>query len=1225
MVATPVYPMSGVSILLRVSLRLFQLACVLVLLAGTRPGLLEAGEVVPVGRDGRVLNLDFEDGTLRDWTVMGRAFEGQPVRGDRVHVRRPDMKSAHVGEYWIGGYEVGGDDAKGTMTSAPFKVTQPWGSFRFAGGAWPETRLELVGVEDGKVFFEVHGVESEELRPVVVDLKGRLGREIQIRLVDDRSGHWGHVNFDHFRLHATRPVYGNEFTEQERRKNEPPPADAVLYSGLSPLEAAKVATLPPGFAMHLFAGEPDVRQPIAFALDDRGRVWVAEGYTYPKRAAEGQGKDRILVFEDTKGTHTFDKRTVFMEGLNLVSGLEVGFGGVWVGAAPYLMYIPVEDWENPKPAGKPKVLLDGWNYTADTHETLNTFTWGPDGWLYGCHGVFCPSHVGKPGAPENERQWMDAGVWRYHPLRHVFEVFTEGGSNPWGIDFDEKGQLWAEMCVIPHLWHMIQGARIERQGGQHFAINAEEATRLGAFRDVRSRKPLHPYIYEDIKTHGDHVHYAGNQGPHAGNGRSDAAGGGHAHAGMMVYLGDSWPEEYWGKLYMGNIHGQRLNMDIPERRGSGFVGRHGRDFLNFNDTWSQTLNQTYDQDGSVYIIDWYDKNQCHHNNEDGHDRSNGRIYKVVYGNRPVTRVDLASLSDEALVVLLSHPNEFQARHARRLLMERGARKALDAGLVQALREQALRGKDTVKRLRALWALDVTGNLDARTVLDGLRHPDEYVRAWTIQLAFEDLERLRGLVQEASAAGLRPDPDIFQMAEKDPSAFVRLYLASAMQRAPQEIRSRVLGKLVERAEDSGDANLPLMIWFAVEPVVVSQPAEAMSAAVRSPLPKLLNFTARRLAQAGTPESIAPVVAVLRESEDRRVQLEVLRGMDLAYRGRGEVAAPAGWDGVEPRLTGSSDPEVKALGLRLALGFGSPKALAALRVTLDDAGASTESRRMSLEALLARRDAGLLPVLLRLLDDGSLRGQAIRALASYDDAAIPGRILGGYPGWGVAERRDALNTLVSRVANAKPLLASVEAGKLPRQDLTADIVRQLRNLKNAEVDSAVTRVWGAFRESTAERKAAIEKYKRVYYAGGSQPGDASRGRAVFDRVCVQCHTLFDNGGKVGPDLTGSNRADLDYILQNIVDPNAVIPNDYRSSTLEMKDDRVITGIVRQQDDRSMTVVTANEVLILPKGEVKSATQSDISMMPEGLLDQLKDQEVRDLIYYLGRPGQVPAAKP
>lgn len=188
------------------------------------------------------------------------------------------------------------------------------------------------------------------------------------------------------------------------RAADEPPADVVRHSGLTADEAVRAMSLPDGFSAHVFAAEPDVRQPIAFCLDHRGRVWVAEGYSYPKRkghppkeeraAGEDLGKptpaqlkdifgglDRILVLEDTDGDHRFDRRTVFLENVNLVSGLQVGFGGVWIGAAPYLMYVPFTDGDQPKPSGDPRILLDGWDYQADTHETLNTFMWGPDGWL----------------------------------------------------------------------------------------------------------------------------------------------------------------------------------------------------------------------------------------------------------------------------------------------------------------------------------------------------------------------------------------------------------------------------------------------------------------------------------------------------------------------------------------------------------------------------------------------------------------------------------------------------------------------------------------------------------------------------------------------------------------------------------------------------------------------------------------------------------------------------
>jgi putative membrane-bound dehydrogenase-like protein len=854
----------------------------------------------PVGADGKPLNLDFEDGSLKDWKADGNAFEKQPVGGDTVYPRRNDMKSAHQGNYWVGTFESGGDDLVGTLTSVPFKVTQPWGSFLIAGGPWPDTRVEIADAATQQVIFKASGYESEALRPVIVDLQKQVGKDVFIRVVDQQKGHWGHINFDAFKLYAQRPKFDNEL-DPAKAIADAPPADVVPFAGLSAEEATTKAALPPGFKMHVFAAEPDVQQPIAFCLDDRGRVWVAEGRTYPKRrgnpprsapilgaaapttsdaTADSQaasatgalrpgrprsesapgpapspdqlkdifgGADRILVFEDTNGDHKFDKRTVFLENVNLISGMEYGFGGIWVGAAPYLLFIPVQEGDAPKPAGDPQILLDGWNYTADTHETLNTFVWGPDGWLYGCHGVFCPSHVGKAGAPESERQWMDAGVWRYHPTKHAFEVFTEGGSNPWGIDFDEYGQLFAEMCVIPHFWHMIQGARIERQGGEHFSIDSAETARNEKHRDPRNRKPIFPYVYEDIKQHGDHVHWAGGKGPHAANARSDAVGGGHAHAGVMCYLGASWPEEYRGKLFIGNIHGQRLNMDIPVREGSGYVGKHGKDFLNFNDTWSQTLHQICDQDGSVYIIDWYDKNQCHHNREDGHDRSNGRIYKIVYNDQKTTKVDLQKLSDEELVKLVPSKNEWMSRHARRVLQERyspfgsegsrsrsfGERGSVRTTLIKGV-EQA---GSTGSRLRNLWTLSLTGGYAESHAERLIRDRDEWVRGWAIQLIYSrtDLERGDKVLGETR-----------RLAKNDTSSIVRRFVASVLQRLPLNQRWDILKELVQHSEDASDHNLPLMYWYAAEACVASDPDRALELLKVCKIPKVREFIARRLA-------------------------------------------------------------------------------------------------------------------------------------------------------------------------------------------------------------------------------------------------------------------------------------------------------------------------------------------------------------------------------------------
>jgi putative membrane-bound dehydrogenase-like protein len=962
-----------------------------------------------------------------------------------------------------------------------------------------------------------------------------------------------------------------------------PPADLIKFSGLSPEAAVREMTLPPGFQASLFAGEPDIKQPIAFALDHRGRLWVAEAYTYPIRSKEGQGKDRILVFEDINGDGKFDRRTVFVEGLNLVSGLEVGFGGVWVGAAPYLMFIPITDGNEPKPAGPPEILLDGWGY-QDTHETLNSFCWGPDGWLYGCHGVFTYSKVGKPGSTDAARTPVTAGVWRFHPTQRKFELFSEGTSNPWGVDFDEHGQCFIEACVIPHLWFMIQGARYERQGGQHF----------------------NPYVYDDIKTIADHFHYAGSKGPHAANGRSDSAGGGHAHAGLMIYQGDSWPEKYRGQIFMNNIHGARINMDSPQRQGSGFIGHHAPDFIKFNDSWSQIINLQSDQDGSVYLIDWYDKNQCHENRPDGHDRSNGRIFKVSYGQSKATSVDLEKLSNETLIELLKSKNEWQVRHARRLLQERGPNADVHKSLLRVLNID----KNPARQLRALWALHATGGLTESIALAQLSSKDEYLRSWAIQLLAEDRTVSEKVLTQWQS-----------LAQNEPSPVVRLYLAAALQRVSVEKRWGIVAALNQHGEDAVDHNLPLMNWYAAEPLAAQDMHRALALAAQSRMPRMMHFTVRRVAAIGTPQAFSEITSRLKQSEEDTRQLDILTGLNLALKGDRTASMPEGWNEIETKLNRSPNAQVRAEMQSLSLRFGSSNAFASLRETLMNRSADSAVRRVALDSLLGAKDQALAPLLQKLLNDETLRGPAIRGLAAYDDPSSSALILKVYPELNAAQKRDALNTLAARVGSAHELLLDVEKGRVPVKELTADIVRQLRNLKDEEVARRVQQVWGLYREPTADKKSEIQKYRRIYQAGGSLPGNASPGRAIYNRICAQCHTLFDSGGKVGPDLTGSNRADLDYILQNIIDPNAVVPNEYRAVNIETRDARNLTGIIRQQDDKSVTLVTANETVTLPRAEIKTMQQGDLSMMPEGLLQPLSDEEVRDLLYYLSRPGQVP----
>jgi putative membrane-bound dehydrogenase-like protein len=1158
------------------------LLLVLPILAADAPKPTPPEGVLPVAADGRTLNLDFEAGTLKDWTADGEAFKDQPIKGDTVAGRRGDMKSQHQGQYWIGGYERHGDKPQGTLTSVAFLVTHPWATFLVGGGSSPDTRVELVLARTREVISMTSGLDEENMRPVAIDMRKLMGQEIFIRLVDRSSAGWGHVNFDNFRFHSEKP-------NVPARKPEAPP-DVYKYAGVPPEKAVQVMTVPEGFEVKLFAGEPDVRQPIAFCIDDRGRLWVAEAYSYPIRRKEGEGKDRIVIFEDTDGDGHFDKRTVFMEGLNLVSGLEVGFGGVWIGAAPYLMYVPIKDGED-KPAGKPQILLDGWHY-EDTHETLNTFSWGPDGWLYGCHGVFTHSRVGKPGTPDRDRTRINAGIWRYHPTRHVFEVFAHGTSNPWGLDFDAHGQAFIEACVIPHCYHIIQGGRYVRQAGEHF----------------------NRHTYAEIQTIADHLHWQGAN-PWAGNLSSSSTGGGHAHAGVLIYQGGAWPDEYRGKMFMGNIHGHRLNMDILKPKGSGFVASHGPDFLLANDAWARFLNMRTGPDGNVYVIDWYDKQACHVGDKvDAWDRDNGRIYKVCYRgtktlSAAVAKVNLSKESNGDLAGLLFHHNEWYSRHARRILQERAATGKLDAKTRDELLKAARESHADIHRLRCLWALHGMGGLDDNTVLRALDDPAPYVRAWAVQLGTES-----GKVSDLLIGKLT------DVAAQDPSPVVRLYVASALQRLPADKRWETLAHLLAHNEDVDDPNLPLMYWYAAEPLAEKEPERAIEQAAAAKIPILLPFMARRVASAATPEAMALVVQVLAGQEQTGRQLAVLRAVNEALKGRRRVDMPKDWPNVSAKLGASDDGDVRAEARALAVTFGDPKAFAELRHMLGDAQAPLASRQSALDALLRADDKELPQLLHRLVGERGLRGPAIRGLASYSDPKTPAVVLAAYPSLTPAEKRDALNTLASRAIYGKALMEAVAAKKVPASEVPAEVIRQLRVFNDKELDKRMGEVWGIVRATPADRIKLIAEWKKKLTAPAPAP-DLELGRAMFAKTCQQCHTLYGVGGKVGPDITGSNRPNLDYLLENILDPSAVIPNEYKATLIELKNGRNVTGIVRGETAAALTVVTANETLTIPVNEIDSRTPSNVSMMPDDVLKPLSETEIRALVAYLRHPGQVP----
>ena len=368
----------------------------------------------------------------------------------------------------------------------------------------------------------------------------------------------------------------------------------------------------------------------------------------------------------------------------------------------------------------------------------------------------------------------------------------------------------------------------------------------------------------------------------------------------------------------------------------------------------------------------------------------------------------------------------------------------------------------------------------------------------------------------------------RMAANDPSPVVRLYLASALQRLLLERRWEILDALVLHAEDASDQNLPLMCWYAAEPLAEADPGRALDLALAAKIPIVRSFLVRRVAALGTPVATDRLVDILGRIEGAGERLAVLKEINAGLVGLRQLPMPTAWPALYDRLVDQGDAQIRSRATSLGLTFGDPRARAALRRVLADDDARIDVRREALASLLQVRDPELPPTLRALLASDALRRPALRGLAAFDDPETPGVILDAYAGLGPEERRDALNTLATRPEAARSLLAAVEAGRVRSEDLTAEIIRQIHNLRDDDLDVRIARTWGTARDTSADKAERIAKVRALLQAKPPTRPDPGLGRSVFARTCQQCHNLFGEGGQVGPELTGSNRADLDYIL-------------------------------------------------------------------------------------------------
>jgi putative membrane-bound dehydrogenase-like protein len=958
-------------------------------------------------------------------------------------------------------------------------------------------------------------------------------------------------------------------------------AEGLRATFLTGEQAAAKMTVPAGFEAKLAAAEPMITQPMAFCWDDRGRMWVAENRDYETRKTgfANHGDSRIVILEDTNGDGKFDTRKVFVEGIPFPAAIAVGFDGLWLGAPPNLLFVPDKNRDD-RADSAIEIRLTGWGI-QDRHETLNSLNWGPDGWLYGCQGFATRSIVGKPadggklfkkGEPFPEKipvvdgQYLDGGVWRYHPTKDRFEIVAHGFSNPWGLDFDDHGQMFITACVIPHLWHVIPGGIYHRQGGKH----------------------INPAIYDDIKTIADHSHRS-------------------AHGGARIYLADEFPREYRDRIFMANIHEHAVLTDTLVPKGSGFVGQHGDDTLLANDAAWVGFSLEIGPDGAVYVLDWHDGDICGNSLTA---KETGRIFRLApKGLAGKANLNLAAQSDLELVALLHHRNDWYGRRARVILQQRAAEGRLSPAVPARLWAMFAESNTAAQKLRALWALHVTQNLPADRLLPLLDHPEPYLRGWAVQLLGEDHSIGPAALKKFAA-----------LAVSDPSPVVRLYLASSLQRMPLADRWPIAQGLVAHAEDAADHNLPKLIWSGVEALVPVDAPRALALAAGSALPQLTQWFARRAVAAQHLEAVAATLATASSPTARLALLQGLRD-GLAALGRRETSPPKNWDSTAAALVATGDAKLRELVTQVSQLLGDTKAAAAQLAVLQDRTAPVERRRDILRGFARDAYVESLPATLSLLDEAPLRRDAIRALAAFDDPRVAQNLLARYAALDAADRAEAILTLSGRPTTARALLAALTQNTIPKRDVTAFDARQLsRVLGPSFVD-----FWGPLTAPAADKQADIANYKRLLTDAEFARAKPAHGRALFERTCAACHMLYGAGGNLGPDLTGSNRANLDYILSQIVNPSEVMSEAYQLVTVTTRDGRTLSGNAAAEDARQLTLRLVGQDTIIAKADILSREKSPISLMPEGLLKALSNDEVRDLLAYLRTTSQVPLPQP
>ena len=1073
-------------------------------------------------------------------------------------------------ELYLNGVRVGGSGTfppnfvSGLGGAGRFNVTQEAVKFGEKNGV-----AVRVFVIDGRHNFNVAA-------PVLFggDQAIRLEGEWQFKAADDAA--WGKE------IDPKMTAFSTLANAEEVEKTLKKLADEA--GPLSPIESWKTMETPDDLEVELVLSEPQIGQPLSIKFDERGRMWVVQYLQYPMPAGlkmlsrdkflrsvydkvppappnHFKGADKISIHEDTNGDGKYDKHTTFIEGLSLVSAFEWGREGVWVLNPPYLLHYPDKNHDD-VPDGDPVVHLEGFGI-EDSHSVVNNLRWGPDGWLYAAQGSTVTGDVKRPGLDKQGVHSLGQLIWRYHPETRRYEIFAEGGGNTFGVELDAKGRIFSGTNGgNSRGYHYVQGGYFRKGFDKHGQLS-------------------NPYSFGYFP---DMTHHPAPRFTHC----------------YLIYEGQGLPEKYAGRMFgVGPLQSHVLLTEVM-REGSSFKTKDIGPVISTLDTWFRPVDIQAGPDGCVYVADFYEQRIDHASHYQGRvDQSSGRIYRLkAKGAQPQPKFDLGKLSTPQVIELLSHPDKWHRQTALRLLAARS-----DPSSVAELKKKLAASKGQTA-LETLWALNLSGGFEEPQAAEFLNHADPFVRLWTVRLLGDG-----GTVSSPVARQLA------ELAVKEKDVEVRSQLACSAKRLPAEQCLPIVSGLLQHDEDTDDIHLPLLLWWAVEAhaakhrdLVLQLLADPQMWSRPLVEKHLLERVMKRYAMSGTRQDLLACAKLLELAPTKAQAQRLLTGFEQAYEGRTLPSLPTEMVAALSKAGGGS--------LALRLRQGEKAAVEeALRTVADEK--SPVAKRLQLAAVLGQiREPRCVPVLLEAVatsKDDTLRATSLNSLQPYDDSRIPPAIVKLHNQLPEDVRMVAQTLLASRSAWSLAFLKALDAGQVDAAQISTPIVRKVLLHPNPEIATLVRKHWGEVQGATTEgMRQEVERLVQVLQAGVGNPYP---GKKLFMDSCGKCHTLFGQGGKIGPDLTAYKRDDSRVMLLHVVNPSAEIREGYENYVVVTDDGRMLNGFIADQDSKVVVLRGIDgQSVVIPRDEVDEMAAVPRSLMPEGLLLKMKEQEIRDLFGYL-----------